>query len=153
MSLLSRQYDESHQGFGDTGRSVGVTELRESIVGDVRLALMVLLGAAAFVLLIGAANIANLLLARAIARQKEIAVRTSLGATRSRLLMQLLTESVLLSGAGAVLGVLLSLFGVRFISQTAADLLPRASEIRIDATILLFTAIVAALTGVLFGLG
>jgi putative ABC transport system permease protein len=153
MSLLSRQYDESHQGFGDTGRSVSVTELRESIVGDVRLALMVLLGAAAFVLLIGAANIANLLLARAIARQKEIAVRTSLGATRSRLLMQLLTESVLLSGAGAVLGVLLSLFGVRFISQTAADLLPRASEIRIDATILLFTAIVAALTGVLFGLG
>jgi len=153
MSLLSRQYDQTHQGFGDTGRSVGVTQLRESIVGDVRLVLVVLLGAAAFVLLIGASNIANLLLARAIARQKEIAVRASLGATRSRLLMQLLTESVLLSGAGAVLGILLSFWGVRVISQTAAVLLPRSSEIRIDATILLFTTIVAALTGVLFGLG
>jgi putative ABC transport system permease protein len=153
LAVLTRQYDLSHEGFGDTGRSMDVTALKESLVSDVRGTLLVLLGAAGFVLLIASANVANLLLARTIARQKEIAIRASLGAGKGRLLAQFLTESVLLAGGGALLGVLLSQWAVRLVPHALADLLPRASEVSIDVAVLVYTAIVATFTGVLFGLG
>ncbi len=153
IATLSRQYDESHQGFGDTGREMRTTPLRESLVSNIRSTLLVLLGAAAFVLLIASANIANLLLARAAARQKEVAIRASLGASRSRLLVQFLTESLLLATFGAALGVLLSFWSMRLITGIGPAILPRASEVRMDTTVLIFTIAVAVLTGILFGLG
>ncbi|HWY46836.1 MAG TPA: ABC transporter permease [Bryobacteraceae bacterium] len=153
VSALSGQYDESHQGFGDTGRQMTVTPLRESLVSDIRQTLLVLLGAVAFVLLIASANVANLLLARAIARQKEVAIRASLGASRPRLLIQFLTESVLLATIGAGLGLLLSLGSMRLITHIGPRMLPRSDEIQIDVTVLLFTVAVAVLTGIIFGLG
>ncbi|HYL77744.1 MAG TPA: ABC transporter permease [Bryobacteraceae bacterium] len=154
ISTLSRQYDESHKGFGDTERQMTVIQLRECLVGgDVRRTLLVLLGAVAFVLLIASANVANLLLARAIARQKEVAIRASLGAGRPRLLLQFLTESVLLAGMGAGIGLLLSLWSVRLIAGIGPQILPRADEIHVNATVLLFTMAVAILTGIIFGIG
>jgi predicted permease len=153
ISALSGQYDESHKGFGDVGRQMTVTPLRESLVSDIRQTLLVLLGAVAFVLLIASANVANLLLARAIARQKEVAIRASLGASRSRLLTQFLTESVLLAGIGAGLGLLLSLWSMRLITHIGPQILPRADEIHVDVIVLLFTVAVAVVTGVIFGLG
>jgi putative ABC transport system permease protein len=153
VSTLVRQYDESHQGLGDVGRAMSVVPLRESLVTNIRRTLLVLLGAVAFVLLIASANVANLLLARAIARQKEVAIRASLGASQSRLLVQFLTESVLLAAIGAGLGLLFSLWSMRLIAGIGPRILPRASEIHVDVTVLLFTMGVAVLTGITFGLG
>jgi putative ABC transport system permease protein len=153
ISALSAQYDESHKGFGDVGRHMTLIPLRDSLVSDIRQTLLVLLGAVAFVLLIASANVANLLLARAIARQKEVAIRASLGASRSRLLTQFLTESVLLAGIGAGLGLLLSLWSMRLITHIGSQILPRADEIQVDVTVLFFTVAVAVVTGVIFGLG
>jgi len=153
VSTLAKQYDESHAGFGDVGRSMAITPLRESLVGDIRQTLLVLLGAVAFVLLIASANVANLLLARAIARQKEVAIRASLGASRSRLLIQFLTESVLLALTGAGLGLLLALWSMRLITGIGPNILPRVDEIHVDVTVLLFTMAIAAITGIIFGLG
>src|SRR5271166_5447421 len=150
---LSKQYDASHQGFGDTERTMRVTPLRDFLVNDIRRTLLVLLGAVAFVLLIASANIANLLLARALARRKEVAIRASLGAGRWRLLVQFLTESVMLAALGAALGILLAAWTMHFIRQIGSDVLPRANEIRIDTTVLLFTIAVAVVTGIIFGLG
>jgi putative ABC transport system permease protein len=129
VSTLSEQYNESHQGFGDVGRPMVVTPLRESLVRDIRRTLLVLLGAVAFVLLIASANVANLLLAKAIARQKEVAIRAALGASRSRLLIQFLTESLLLATLGAGLGLVLALAGIRLIAGIGPQILPRAGEI------------------------
>ncbi|HEX4594770.1 MAG TPA: ABC transporter permease [Bryobacteraceae bacterium] len=153
VSALSGQYDESHKGFGDVGRPMEVIPLRESLVSDIRLTLLVLLGAVAFVLLIASANVANLLLARAIARQREVAIRASLGASGSRLLVQFLTESVLLASLGAGLGMLLSLWSMRLIARIGPGTLPRADEIHVDIRVLIFTVAVAVLTGIIFGLG
>ncbi|MBZ5600828.1 MAG: ABC transporter permease [Acidobacteriia bacterium] len=153
VETLTHQYDESHPGFGDINRGMAIAPLRDTVVNNVRQTLIVLLGAVAFVLLIASANVANLLLAKAMARQKEVAIRASLGASRARLLVQFLTESVLLAILGAGLGLLLSLWSMRFITAIDPSILPRAGEIHIDFAVLLFTVAVAAGTGILFGLG
>ncbi len=153
LATLNQRYDAGHPGFADAGRTVRVRTLLESTIFNIRAILLVLWGAVGFVLLIAAANVANLLLARAIARRKEIAIRASLGATRSRLLGQFLTESVILSSLGAALGIAIAEWSVRLLTRLDARVLPRAEEIRIDGRVLAFTVAVAILTGVLFGMG
>jgi putative ABC transport system permease protein len=145
---LKRDYPDNYPD----NWSLLVTPLSIQATGNVRPALLVLLGAVGFVLLIACANVANLLLARAATRSKEIAVRTALGATRERLLQQLMTESALVSLAGGAVGLLLAYAGVR--ALVAADIrnIPRSDEIGIDGTVMLFTLGVSLLAGVLFGL-
>jgi len=153
LAGLSAQYDASHAGFGDTGHAFRVRTLRETTVANIRTTLLVLWGAVGFVLLMASANIANLLLSRALARRKEVAVRVSLGATHGRLLVQFLTESVILSLIGGALGALLATWGTGWISHLDSGVLPRAGEVHVDVRALLFTAAVAIATGILFGLG
>ena len=145
---LKRDYPDNYPD----NWSLLVTPLSIQATGNVRPALLVLLGAVGFVLLIACANVANLLLARAATRSKEIAVRTALGATRERLLQQLMTESVLVSLAGGVVGLLLAYVGVRALVAADVRNLPRSDEIGIDGTVMLFTLVVSILAGVLFGL-
>jgi putative ABC transport system permease protein len=136
----------------NTGWSVRLVELRESLVGDLRTALLVLLGAVAFVLLIACANVANLLLARAIYRQKEIAVRTALGASRMRIVQQLLTESLLLSIVSGVVGFTLSFGLIRLLIAITPPDTPRLNEIGIDLRVFGLTLAIAMFAGLLFGL-
>ena len=132
---------------------VKIEPLAETYARGSATILYMLMGAAGFVLLIACANVANLLLARGARRQREIAVRLSLGAGRRRLFQQLLTESLLLSVMGGAVGVLVGWGGLRIFLAMAANRFPRTDEIAIDGTVLLFTLAVSLLTGILFGLG
>ena len=144
---LAQSYNETNSGWG-----IRVTKLQERLVGDVRLSLLVLLGAVAFVLLIACANIANLLLARSTARRKEIAVRTALGASRLRIIRQLLTESLLLSLLGGALGLVFSVWLTRLLIAISPPNTPRFDEIRPDARVFIFTITLTVVTGLVFGL-
>ena len=143
------------QDYPATNGNIGVLvdPLHEWLVGrDLTRALMVLLGAVAFVLLIACANVANLLLARGATRQREIALRTALGAGRGRLLRQLLTESVLLAAAGGIAGALLGAWGLQALLAAVPDNIARLDAVRMDTAVLIFTAASTLLTGVVFGL-
>jgi putative ABC transport system permease protein len=144
---LEQQYPEDDKGWGAV-----TLPLRDDLVSDVRPALLVLLGAVAFVLLIACANIANLVLAKTFARKKEIAIRTALGASTSRVLSQVLSETVLLALGGGALGLVMAHSGVRLIVAFLADKLPRFAEIAIDSRVLGFTLVISLFTGVLAGL-
>ena len=151
METIARQLGEQYPM---TNKSTGadVAGLHELMVGDLRKPLVVLLAAVALVLLIASANVANLLLARASARRHELAIRTAIGAGRSRIVRQLLTESVILALCGATAGLGLAAWGTTRLASLARDRLPRLEEIGVDHTVLLVTLAVAMFTGVLFGI-
>jgi putative ABC transport system permease protein len=144
---LAQAYVETNSGW-----TVKLTGLQERMVGSMRKLLLLLLGAVAFVLLIACANVANLLLARATGRQKEIALRVALGASRSRVIRQLLTESLLLSVIGGVIGLMLSSWLTRLLISISPANTPRFNEIAPDARVFAFTLGLTVLTGIIFGL-
>ena len=144
---LAKQYPDANAEIGMTAYP-----LLESMVGDIRRSVMILLGAVGFVLLIACTNVANLLLARSAARESEMAVRTALGAGRGRLVVQLLTESVLLSLCGAAVALLLAVWGVELLTSLKPEGIPRLTNVRVDGVVVGFTILVAIVTGVIFGL-
>src|ERR1700728_240519 len=145
---LATQFPETNKGWRQQ-----LEPLQSVLVGNVGPAFLVLMGAVALVLLIACANIASLLLARNTVRQREIAIRTALGAGRSRLVRQLLTESLVLAGIGGVAGIFVAMAGVGLLKQLGPQSLPRLDEVNVNGVVLAFTFVIAIFTGLLFGLG
>ncbi len=150
MTVIARRLE---QRYPDTNTSVGavVVPMRDQVAGESRMGLLVLFGASGFVLLIACANVANLLLARAAARQREIAVRTAIGAGRSVIIGQLITESLMLAGLGAVAGIGLARLAMIFLEKLVPTALA-AGSLHIDVRMLVFTIVVTTATGIAFGL-
>ena len=149
--VLARQLEKQYPA-ENTGTRYVVTGLHENTVAKVRPALLILFAAVAVVLLIGCANVANLLLARAAARHKEISVRSAVGATRGRIIRQLLVESVLLSVIAGACGLLLAAWGIDALVALAPPDIPRLDNVALDARVLWFTLTLSVLTGIIFGL-
>jgi putative ABC transport system permease protein len=156
MDAIAGNVRQQYFGGGDAAdpSSWGLLlrSVHELVVGDIRPALLVLLAAVVLVLLIACANVANLLLARAASRQKEVAIRAALGASRLRMIRQFLTESLLLSLAGGTLGTLLAIGGINLLLKLNQELIPRSNEIGVDSRVLFFTMGLSLLTGIIFGL-
>jgi putative ABC transport system permease protein len=153
LSAIDGRYREQFGSYVDaTKYSLAATSLEEGLVGPLRASLLVLLAAVGFVLLIACANVANLLLARATSREREIGIRKALGATRARLVRQLLSESLLLALGGGALGIFLASTLMPALRALSPATVPRLAEARIDASVLFFSLSLCALTGVLFGL-
>src|SRR5580704_15402073 len=148
---LQREYPDSY-GTGDKGWGMFLIPLKEDLVGELRPALLILLSAVSFVLLIACVNVANLLLAQASAREKELAVRAAMGAGRGRLIRQLLTESLVLAFFGALFGLVIAHWGVGALRALIPSNVPRIGEIQVDQRVLGFTFAVSLVTGLIFGL-
>jgi putative ABC transport system permease protein len=151
MNTISQRLEQAYPA-EDKGWGVVIHPLRDETVGDVRPALLMMLGAVAFVLLIACANVANLLLARTFSRRKEIAIRTAMGALRPRIIQQLLGESVLISIIGGALGLLAAHFGIQLLLKLFASQLPQLGDIGLSGPVLAFTFVLSLATGVLSGL-
>ena len=149
---LRRAYPSNYAHGGENNFGIFLVPIKEELVGSLRPALLILLGAVFFVLLIACANVANLQLARASSRGRELAVRAALGGSRGRLILQLLNESALLAVAGGLLGLALAYWGVDALRLLIPQNLPRMEEIRIDPTVLLFALAISLLTAIFFGL-
>src|SRR5579872_3798794 len=151
MDVMARNLAKA---FPVADRQVGITlvSMKDDIVGNVQPFLLVLLAAVGFLLLIACANVANLLLARALGRTREFAIRSALGASPSRVVRQLLTESVLLAGAGGALGLALAEFGTKAALEILPNAVPRAGEVSLDSRVLIFTLAISLLAGIFFGL-
>lgn len=150
MEALAARIEEEHPNT-NLGWSATVEGLREAMIGDVRTGLLLLLGAVGLVLLIACTNVANLLLVRALERERELAVKAALGASRWRLLRSALTESLVLAILGGVVGLLIAEWGTSLLVVLGPEDLPRLDTLRIDPSVLVFTAAVSLLTGALFG--
>src|SRR6266446_217930 len=149
MANWIRAYPDNYK---DSGFGARIYSLQDQVIGGMRTGLAILLGAVIFVLLIACANLATMLLARASARERELAIRIALGAGHWRLLRQMLTESVLLALAGAAGGIVLSVWGLELLKRIGARTIPRLAEVNVDLVVLIVTAVVAIGTGILFGL-
>jgi predicted permease len=152
LRTIDRRYQTANPEKVDAKAGMSVVSFHEDLVGPQRPMLLTLFAAVGCVLLVGCANVANLLLARFTARRKEIAIRTALGATRARIVFQFLSESMLTAAIAGVLGVLLSIWGLDLLKKVAENFLPRVREISLDVNVLLFAVGLSLITGIVLGL-